>query len=149
MGRKPRLTGPARIERQRRTAAILSMRMDGWSLQAIGEAQDPLASSQEIFKTIKKALAEVVSDEVDEARKIELLRLDELLAGVYERAINGDIAAIDRVLAISHRRIRLLGLDYFATQAAASRPDGDDDDWRDGRDVRVEIVSAETPGWPN
>lgn len=125
------------------------MRMDGWSLQAIGEAQDPPASSQAIFKTIKKALAEVVSDEVDEARKAELLRLDELLAGVYERAINGDIAAIDRVLAISHRRIRLLGLDYFATQAAASRPEGDDDDWRDGRDVRVEIVSAETPGWPN
>ena len=147
MGRKPRLTGPARIERQRRTAAILSMRMEGWGLREIGEAQDPPVSSQAIFKTIKKALAEVVSDEVDEARKIELLRLDELLAAIYERAINGDIAAIDRVLAISHRRIRLLGLDYIPSQAAASRPDGDD--WRDERDVRVEIVSAETPGWPN
>jgi hypothetical protein len=53
----------------------------------------------------------MVSDAADEARKLELLRLDELLCALYERAIDGDIAAIDRVLAISYRRARLLGLD--------------------------------------
>ena len=140
MGRKARITSPDRIKRQHRIAAILSMRMEGWSLREIGDAQTPPVSGVAIFKTIRKALAEVVSDEVDEARKIELLRLDDLLVGLYPRAINGNVAAIDRVLAISLRRARLLGLDYIPSQVSVSRVDEDD-----RRDVRIEIVNAPEP----
>ena len=39
------------------------------------------------------------------------MRLDELLAGIYERAVGGDIPALDRVLAIGVDRARLLGSD--------------------------------------
>jgi hypothetical protein len=47
----------------------------------------------------------------DELREIELDRLDRLQRGIWERAKDGDIRAIDAVLRIIDRRARLLGLD--------------------------------------
>jgi DNA replication protein DnaC len=118
MGRKPRLTGPARIERQRRTAAILSMRMEGWGLREIGEAQDPPVSYQAIFKTIKKALAEVVSDEVDEALARQLHRCDFLEDAHNVVLVGGPgtgkthLATAIGVQAIEHHRKRVR---FFST----------------------------------
>lgn len=113
MGRKPRVTGPEAIERSERLAAILSMRMEGVSLKDIGAAQSPPVTAQAIHKCILKALREQVREAVDCSRSIELLRLDELMAGIYGKALDGDVAAVDRVLAISFRRAKLLGLDVW------------------------------------
>jgi len=87
------------------------MRLQGYGLREIGEAQVPPVSRQAIYKTIERALARIVLGPHDEIRQLEFLRLDEMLVGVYERAISGDVAAIDRVLAMSLRRARLVGLD--------------------------------------
>ena len=138
MARKAKITSAERIERQQRIAAILSMRLQGASLRQIGDAY--AISAQAVFKTVSKALAEIVTEAAEQARKLELARLDELLAGgLYERAYEGDIAAIDRVLAISYRRARLLGLDL---QPGGQMHVGDHGPFEedDPKVIRVEIL---------
>jgi hypothetical protein len=134
MGRKATITSVERIERQQRTAAIIQMRLQGCTLRAIGEAQTPPVSAVAIHKTIKKALEDMAREPFEEVRQLELARLDELLVGVYGRAISGDVACIDRALAISDRRVRLLGLNVvhgFGSDADLDPPA-----------VRVEIVGS-------
>ena len=45
------------------------------------------------------------------ALALEQRRLDALLSSIYERALSGEVEAIDRALKIAERRARLLGLD--------------------------------------
>ena len=54
---------------------------------------------------------EMIFESVDEARKLELMRLDELQFSLWDRAINGDLPAANCVLKIMDRRAKLLGLD--------------------------------------
>jgi len=68
---------------------------------------------------------------------LELSRLDQLLKGIYANAKSGDIAAIDRCLAISMRRARLLGLDAPRNGVRF----GPDEDEFNPAKVRVEIVN--------
>ena len=111
MSRKPTVTGAHRIERERRIADILSMRLAGNSLQAIGDAQDPPVSAQAVHKTIKRAIENMADEAVEQVRRIESLRMDEMTLTVFPAASAGDLAAIDRLLDIMRRRSRLLGLD--------------------------------------
>ena len=111
MGRKAEITSARRIERERRTAAIMQMRVEGHSLRAIGEAPRPPVSGVAVYKTIRKALDRMVDEAVEQARRIEALRLDEMTAAVYPAVSAGDLVAIDRMLDIMRRRSRLLGLD--------------------------------------
>ena len=68
MGRKAKITSARRIERERRTAAIMQMRVEGHSLRAIGEAQRPPVSGVAVFKTISKAIDRMVDEAVEQAR---------------------------------------------------------------------------------
>lgn len=111
MSRKPTVTGPEAIERERRIADILALRVAGNSLQAIGDAQDPPVTAQAVHKTLKRAIERMCSEAVEEARRIEALRLDEALAAIYPGVSAGDLVAIDRMLDLMRRRSRLLGLD--------------------------------------
>ena len=49
MGRKARISGRKRIEREQRIADILALRMQGQSLRAIGESLSPAISAQAVF----------------------------------------------------------------------------------------------------
>jgi hypothetical protein len=111
MGRRARITSADKIERERRTAALMQMRVEGHSLRAIGEAQHPPVSGVAIYKTIRKAIERMVDEAVEQIRRIESLRLDEMLSAIYPAASAGDLVAIDRMLDIMRRRARLLGLD--------------------------------------
>jgi hypothetical protein len=103
-------TGKAAFERQMRVSAILTKRIGGQSLREIGEAEG--VSPQAIHAMVKRVLGGVVTESVEQARALELLRLDEIMnGGVWQRAKDGDLGAIDRVLKIMERRARLLGLD--------------------------------------
>lgn len=130
-------TGPEAIERQQRVAAILQLRLQGWSLREIGEAQTPPVSAVAIFKTIVRALRDMVLLPFEEARKLEAARLDEMLVGVYDRAVNGDVNAVDRALSIHDRRARLMNL-YPPRPVAAAAFAGEVDPSK----VRLEIVNA-------
>jgi len=131
MPRKPTETGAARIKRQERIAAIIAMRLQGFSLQAIGQAQTPPVSMQRIHTIIFAELDRLVVEPTEKLRKLELMRLDELMTAYYERALGGDFAALDRVLAIQARRARLMGLDLG--QSGSLR-------YRDGRIVEEDEV---------
>ena len=124
----------------------LSMRLQGYTLQQIGESQDPPISFQAVQKGIKLALGRVAIEPFDQIKTMELLRLDELLAGIYPRATQGDIAAIDRVLAIGVRRAHLLGLDMQQNAGLRLGLDGlseiDNTDPVTGeRRIRLEIIN--------
>ena len=139
MSRRATVTGPQRIEREQRIADILSMRVAGNSLQAIGDAQDPPVTAQAIYKTLKKAIERMADEAVEEARRIESLRLDEMTTVVYPAASAGDLVAIDRMLDIMRRRSRLMGLDTPVRWAA-----GVGDEFIPSQ-VRIEIVGGPDP----
>ena len=122
MGRKAKITSADKIERERRTAAILEMRLAGYSLRAIGEAQRPPVSGVAIYKTISKALERMADEATEHIRRIELLRLDEMMLSIYPAASAGDLVAIDRMLDIMRRRSRLLGLDTPVRWAPSVAP---------------------------
>lgn len=48
---------------------------------------------------------------LEQHRTLELLRLDELQSGLWDRAVSGDVKAVNAVLRIIEQRSRLLGLD--------------------------------------
>jgi hypothetical protein len=136
MGRKAEITSARRIERERRTAAIMQMRVEGYSLRAIGEAQHPPVSAVAIYKTIRKAIERMVDEAVEQIRRIESLRLDEMMLSIYPAASAGDLVAIDRMLDIMRRRARLLGLDVRPVRLS----DSSDSDGPDPPHVGIEIV---------
>jgi hypothetical protein len=111
IGRKPKRTSAKRIERDQRAAAVLALRLQGYSLKAIGEAQTPPIHETTVFKIINTTLARTVAENVALWRRLAMLRLDELLVAVYEKAIAGDVFAVDRTLAILGRQARLMGAD--------------------------------------
>jgi hypothetical protein len=123
MGRKARISGRERIERERRIADILALRMQGASLRTIGESLTPQISPQAVFKCIKRALENMTNEAVEQARQIELLRIDELQTGLYERALAGDIPSVGAVLALMMKRSRLLGLDVQPVRFGANEFD--------------------------
>jgi hypothetical protein len=127
MGRRATITSARRIERERRTAAIMQMRLEGHSLRAIGEAQRPPVSGVAIFKTIRKAIERMVDEATEQIRRIESLRLDEMTTVVYPAASAGDLVAIDRMLDIMRRRARLLGLDTPVRWAPGVAPGAGDE----------------------
>jgi len=119
-----------------RISTILQMRLQGCTLQQIGDAMDPAVSAVAIHKTLKKALAEMLVEPFEAIRTLELVRLDELMVPIYERAIGGDVSAVDAVLSIQVRRARLLGLDVQPVRFGSAS-----DGYNEGPKVRIEIVA--------
>ena len=93
MSRKSTVTGPRKIERAERLATIVSLRLQGSTLQAIGDSLTPQITAQAVHKCLKLAIQRMVDEAVEPLRRIELLRLDEMTCGLYEKAINGDLQA--------------------------------------------------------
>jgi hypothetical protein len=124
--------------RMQRVSAILAKRYSGKSLADIGAEEG--VSPQAIHSLIQRALGQIPQQAVADIRILECGRLDELLAAIWPAAKLGDIAAIDRVLAIMKRRAAMMGLDlqpgYF------SREDGDGDA---DRRIQVEIIGNPEP----
>jgi hypothetical protein len=131
MGRRATITSADRIEREQRTAAIIQMRLAGFTLREIGAAQHPPVSGVAIFKTIRKAL-DRMGEAAEQVRRLEELRLDELQAGLYEKALNGDLQAVNSVLAVMAKRSRLLGLDAQPVRLGA--------DSHEQPPVKIEVV---------
>jgi hypothetical protein len=100
-----KVTGKRRVERMQRVSQMLSMRLQGASLQAIGESMTPPITFQAVHKALKTALRDMVIEPLEQVRTLELARLDELLSGIYERALGGDISAIDWTLQIMQQKV--------------------------------------------
>ena len=130
-------TNKAAFERQKRVSAILNKRLVGHGLAEIAAAEN--CTVQNISQLIQRALAAAPKEAVANLRLMEALRLDDLQSALWERALGGDLAVIDKVLAIMRQRSRLLGLDRQPNVYGDSDGDGDPGV------VKIEIVGNPEP----
>jgi hypothetical protein len=96
-----------RGEPQRRHA--LRLRRLGMTYLQIAE-QCGYSSAPAAYRGVTRALKATYREAAYEVLALELDRLDRLQVRVWEKAINGDLRATDRMLAIIDRRANLLGL---------------------------------------
>jgi hypothetical protein len=87
----------------------LRLRSLGHTYREIGERTGVNTSTA--YRRVQNALGAIPFDEVDSLRKLEGERLDALQLAIWDKAINGDLRAVDRVLAVMKRRAQLFGLD--------------------------------------
>jgi hypothetical protein len=68
------------------------------------------ASRGAAYNAVKTYITKMVKPVASEYLAMSIARFDDLLAGLYEAARNGDLFAVDRALKIEDQRARLLGL---------------------------------------
>jgi hypothetical protein len=91
---------------------VLDLRRQGISYEKIHRITGlSISGAHAMVKRVMERLTEYANETADEIKKQELLRLDEMQAALYKKAVKGDIRAIDAVLRIMQRRAKLLGLD--------------------------------------
>ncbi len=122
MSRDSLVPGEQGRERARRDVTILDWRLQGRSLEAIardlpGAGFEPLSLSQ-LRRVLRRAGEAQRASPRDEFRRLDLLRLDQLQAAHYAKALAGDNPATDRVLAIMDRRAKLLAAPQIAQETA-------------------------------
>jgi len=103
---------PSKVRTAMLERECLRLRMDGLSHRAIAHQLGIAPSTA--YKRVHHALQALNrsnAEQATELRELEALRLDELQDAAWEKALDGDLHAVDRVLAIMTRRARLLGLD--------------------------------------
>ncbi len=99
-----------RTEQRARAVAALRLRTEGASFATIAD-ELRYATPNSACKSVGALLRRVEHEAAEDARSLEQARLDALLRAVWDLAMTGDLPAVDRVLKISERRSRLLGLD--------------------------------------
>ena len=102
----------------------LLMRQQGFTFEEIAHklAYKGESGAREAFR---RALVRTLQEPASEVRELELSRLDALMTVAWDKAMSGDLKAIDRVLKIQDRRARYLGIDApQQTQIEVTRYDG-------------------------
>lgn len=95
-----------------REVEALNLRKSGATYDQIGKTLG--ITTQGAYKAIIRSLQrlnEKNSEGSDELRRLEVERLDRMLAAIWGQVLNGNQGAIDRALRIGERRAKLLGLD--------------------------------------
>ena len=106
-GRRDSKTSPRRVQKVHNALAALDLRRKGYTHARIAEQ---LGISQSyVTELLQEAMGRQVDEAADEARRLDLERLDDMLSGVYEAAKDGDIEAINAVMSIMSRRAKMLG----------------------------------------
>ena len=114
--KRNRISKAEQLERDRKA---VELRLSGVDLTTIAERlnySDPGHAHQRIMALLKEN-AQAPSDDL---RKVEAERLDALMQSRWQKALDGDDYAMDRVLKLMHRRAALLGLDTPADNPLAN-----------------------------
>lgn len=123
---RPRKTGPDQLDSAKWQAVAVEMRTKGHTYLQIGTAcgVTSQAAQQAVVKYLEQTRA-ISREAAEDVRRLELDRLDRVLAVVGPMAESGDLAAVDRLLRIQERRASLLGLDAPRASLVAvdARPD--------------------------
>ena len=100
----------ADIETRKREARVFELRIQGFTFEQIATevGYQGASGAWQAYKRVKESH---IFESVDEARQLELMRLDEMMLALWDRAIGGDLPAASCVLKIMDRRAKLLGLD--------------------------------------
>ena len=105
-------TSATRIRAAERRTRALELRKAGKTFRQIG--QEMGISEQRAHRIVTQELQRLNAKRAEQAAEVirlEMERLDTLLAGVWPEAKSGEGPAVDRALAIMNRRSRLVGLD--------------------------------------
>ena len=102
-------------EQRDRDAAVLQLRLAGATYDEIARSLG-FRDRSGPKRAFDRIMDETIREASEQARELELSRLDRLQRSIWPKAVEGHLGAVDRALAISDRRSRLLGLD---------RPSGD------------------------
>lgn len=120
--RKPRglcKTAPRKVDQLIRQREAVHLRAEGKSYDQIAELLG-VSNKSVAYKAVTAALSTLAAEtreDADRLRALELARLDEVLQIAWEiahddKARRGErLAAVDRVMKVSERRSKLLGLD--------------------------------------
>jgi hypothetical protein len=87
----------------------LDLRRAGWTFDDIAK-EVGFANKGSAHRAVKQGIADITRESATELLELELARLDDLMAGAYEAARDGDLFAIDRVLKIIDQRAKFVGL---------------------------------------
>jgi hypothetical protein len=100
----------AEIEARRRDARVFELRIQGFTFEQIASevGYQGASGAWQAYQRVKESH---IFESVEEARQLELMRLDEMQFAIWDRAINGELSALSCVLKIMDRRAKLLGLD--------------------------------------
>lgn len=100
----------AEIDARKREARVFELRIQGFTFEQIASevGYQGASGAWQAYKRVKETH---IFESVEEARQLELMRLDELMFALWGRAIGGDLPAASCVLKIMDRRAKLLGLD--------------------------------------
>ena len=101
---------------------VLEYRRDGLTFEAIKDLMPRFSQRGSVHRAYGRALARVVKEPAEEARELDRIRLDALLAAVWPKAMDGDLDAVASALRVLARRAKLLGLD-LPTRAEQDRVD--------------------------
>lgn len=102
---------PPSEEQVAKELEVLRLRRAGMSFTEIAQ-RTGYADRGGAYKAYKAAMNRTYKEPVHEVRELEADRLDALQVSVWAAAMRGNLGAVDRVLRISERRARLLGLDH-------------------------------------
>jgi hypothetical protein len=98
------------IQTLKRDSRVYELRIQGLTFDAIAN-EVGFSGPSGAWQAYQRIRQEVIFESIDDARQLELMRLDDLQVAVWERAINGELPAAHCVLKIMDRRAKLLGLD--------------------------------------
>lgn len=87
----------------------LELRRAGWSFDDIA-AEIGYANKGSAHRAVKQGIADITRESATELLELQMSRLDDLLAGAYEAARNGDLFAVDRVLKIIDQQAKFTNL---------------------------------------
>jgi hypothetical protein len=94
--------------------AIADIILEEWTDQGIANELPSGWNKRHAYKDVTGAMTEIrnqLGETALEIFEIEMSRLDDLLAAIWDKALAGKLDAIDRVLKIMDRRAKLAGLD--------------------------------------
>lgn len=100
----------AELELKRRDARVYELRIRGNTFDQIA-TEVGFSGPSGAWQAYQRVKASHIFESVEEARQLELMRLDDMQFAIWNRAIKGELSALSCVLKIMDRRAKLLGLD--------------------------------------
>ena len=104
------MTSPLEPEDADREIQAIELRRNGYTFDQIAIEMN-LNNRTHAWRIVQRALKRNVTEAVDDMRILEAERLDRLQYASWEKAVGGDLRAIDTSLRIMERRAKLFGLD--------------------------------------
>ncbi len=109
-GKNKKTPSKKQIAMMERENVVFTLRMSGAGYQQIADATD-YADASGAFRAFQRALDRLVMEAPEEARLLELVRLDRVQVETYRMAQQGQLGAVDRFLKIQERRAKYMGID--------------------------------------